>query len=113
MNIRELTGHDPGMIGAIFLIAFLCGVLYAIAIHHSKELIEGYTSLAVVAGVLMTLALSAFIIGIVPTLLVIAVFVCTGAPMIVGEIIDYNNTRRATGKELSDILREHGNGNSN
>jgi len=112
MSIRELSGHDPGVIGAIFIIALLFGVLYAVAIHKLKEMIEGYTSLAVVAGVLITLVLAAFIIGLVPVLIVALVFVCTGTPMIIGEIVQQAQERRAKSEELSRILKEHGNGYS-
>lgn len=112
MNLGELSGQDAGTIGAICLIALLFGILYAIIIYHSKERIEGYTSLAVVAGVLITLALAAFIVPLPYILLVLLLFVCTGTPMIVGEIIEASNDSRAKSKELSELLQEHSNGHT-
>lgn len=113
MNIGELSGHNMGAFGAIAIIALLFGVLYAIFIYYSKDLMEGYASLAVVLGVLITLALSIPLAGLVPVLLVGVVFICTGTPMIVGEIIQHANERRAKSAELVEILRGRSNDGNN
>ena len=81
--IEMQSGKIWVLIGAVIF-----GVAYAAIVYiplYGKH--AGYTSLLVTFGVGVTLAVSTFLIGLVPVLWVIAAFVCTGAPMIAGEAI--------------------------
>lgn len=110
MEIRELFGQYPGTIGVVGLIALLLGILYALLIDKVGDAIGGYRAIAVVGGVVMTLALCLFLLPITHVLLVMFVFVCTGLPMIVGEIVRHILEERAKSEELAAILKDHTNG---
>ena len=64
------------------------GIAYAMLIHWLGDRKEGYTSLLVVFGVLITLAGVAFLSPFA-ALLVAAAFIASGIPMIVGNVLGY------------------------
>lgn len=79
------------------LAAMIFGVVYALIVYiplHGKH--SGYTSLLVVVGVMVSLAISIAEIGLDHTLRVLMIFACTGGPMILGEAIrtKYDETKR-------------------
>lgn len=100
------TGHDLGTIGLVIITSILFGIIYALSIYQLKKhnRLEGYTAFAVVIGVLITIALSAFIIGIANALYVILVFICTGTPMIIGDIIAHQEEERTKEAELRQTI---------
>ena len=79
------------------LAALAFGVIYALIVYiplHGKH--GGYTSLLVVVGVMVSLAISIAAIGLENVLRVLMVFACTGGPMILGEAIrtKYDETKQ-------------------
>ena len=79
------------------LAALAFGVIYALIVYiplHGKH--GGYTSLLVVVGVMVSLAISIAEIGLENVLRVLMVFACTGGPVILGEAIrtKYDKTKR-------------------
>ena len=106
MNIGDTFGQHSGNIGAISIIAILFGIIYAIIIGwlKQKELLEGYTAIAVIVGVLITLILASFIIGLESTLFVLLIFACTGAPMVMGSMWSYTSKRNQTATELRKLM---------
>jgi hypothetical protein len=107
MDDGALIGNQPGTIGALLLIALLFGILYAILIHHLRKAdrLDGYAAFAVVGGVSSTIGLAAFAIGWVAAAIILAFFVATGLPMIIGDIYHYTNQRRDRSQELVNIMR--------
>ncbi len=104
----ELTGIDSGTIGAVAAIGLLFGIAYNTFVawlnHTGRG--EGYTAFLVVGGVLVTLALAGLLIGLAHTLLVILIFICTGLPMIAGDVYRYTEARRQARADLAATLRE-------
>lgn len=92
--IGTVYGIIPVYIGLI-----LVGIIYAILIYwvSEKGYLEGYTSLAVVGGVLITLAGVYFIFPLAVAY-TLGAFFCTGTPMIVGDWLK-NVRRRAKEQE--------------
>lgn len=64
-----------------------------IAWSERRKYLEGYVALAVVAGVLCTLA-GVALIDFTAALLVLGAFVCSGAPMVAGSIARHVEARR-------------------
>lgn len=110
MEIGASIGSEWGIIGVI---ALLFGILYAITIHQLKQSdrLEGYTAFAVVIGVAITVGLSGFIIGWGAVLGVFFIFVCTGTPMVIGDIYQHTTERNQKAAELRRILSEGRDGN--
>jgi hypothetical protein len=65
---------------------FSFSIIYNQFITWLADRQEGYTSLLVVAGVMVTLIGYAFISGIVQALIVAGLFLASGLPMIAGEV---------------------------
>lgn len=78
---QEGFGIASGMVWAMSLAAASFGVLYALLVARLQRagLTEGYTSFLVVLGVLATLAAAISLVGIVPVLVIIWLFVCSGS----------------------------------
>lgn len=109
MSNGAQTGADPGTIGLVIITSLFFGIIYAIAIYQLKKTnrLNGYTAFAVVIGVLITVALSAFIIGIPNALYVIMAFTCSGVPMIFGDIIAHQEEERQKEAELRQAIGGH------
>lgn len=111
MDTGAQFGTNTGAIGAVLVAGVAFGTLYALLVNHLSRSgrLEGFTSLAVVAGVLVTVGLAAIVIGWLPTLFVLLVFVATGTPMIIGDIWSYTNQRSARSEHLRGLF-EHDDG---
>jgi hypothetical protein len=73
--------------------------------------ITGYTALFVVAGVSVTVGLMAFV-SVTFTILMVGAFICSGTPMIIGDMWDHMRERereverlRAEARRLEDEYR--------
>ena len=88
----------------IYLALAIMGLGYnaLVAKWERKHYLEGYTALAVVLGVAITLAPFLFF-PVVPIWQVYLAFVCTGLPMIIGSILRHV---RARSDELVDLRHE-------
>lgn len=108
--IWDTTGIQPGIIGAVLSAAFIYGLAYNafVAWLNRTGRGEGYTSILVVAGTLVTLAFASILIGLLHTLLVLLVFVATGLPMVLGDLYRYTEARRKAREQLAATLREIG-----
>lgn len=104
----ELSGLDLGTMGAVAGAGLLFGIAYnaLVAWLNRTGRGEGYTSFLVVGGVLVTIALSSLLIGLAHTLIIILIFICTGLPMIIGDVYRYTEARRRASAELAATLRE-------
>lgn len=93
-----MIGVTSGII-TVYIGLILVGIIYAILIYliSEKGYLEGYTSLAVVGGVLVTLAGVYFIFPLAAAY-TLGAFVCTGTPMIIGDWLK-NVRRRAKEQE--------------
>jgi apolipoprotein N-acyltransferase len=114
-----MIGADFGRVSGEISIAalaavYIAGLVFGIGFNWMTDkatrsgFIRGYTALFVVVGVLITLALAAVVIGLLPALVVVGEFVFTGAPMILGEMVRHKR------EELALLRRErqeakHGN----
>ncbi len=87
--IGVTTGTNWGLIAFVCLVAILFGLgwNWLTAWAEKTGFIKGYTAFFVVGGVAVTVALAAFLVGIVAALIVAGMFVLTGTPMIVGSMI--------------------------
>lgn len=77
---------DWKMIGIVLSTSFIFGLFYNNFVGWLGKRKEGYLGPLVVGGVTVVLVLSAFLIGLINTLLVAACFVAAGTPMAIGEI---------------------------
>lgn len=113
MDIGAQSGANPGTISLVVIAGLLFGTIYAIIIHQLKQAgrLDGYTALAVVVGVLISVALSAFLIGIINALLVILIFITTGTPMIIGDIYNYTEQRKRKDNEIRQVIGGQQDGN--
>jgi hypothetical protein len=91
------NGTLAGLIGLLFgLLMF--GVVYAVFVYWLDERKRGYTSLLVVAGVSITMIGIALMDALTdwPAVVITGVcFICSGTPMIVGEIVKTIRQRQA------------------
>ena len=106
MDIGALSGLQPGEIGAVCVGALLFGIAYNAftAWFNRSGQGEGYTAFLVVGGVLVTLAFAAILIGVTNALWVLAVFGCTGLPMVIGDVHRYTQQRKQATEELRAAL---------
>ncbi len=73
---------------------------------EEKRLNRGFTSLLVVVGVGVTVGASALLIGLENALVVLALFVASGLPMIVGSISRYIRERAEEDRRASEMTRQ-------
>lgn len=97
MTIETSTLQVLAVVG---LLAF--GVGYNMLTARVEKLDQAYTSILVVGGVLVTLAVSVVFIGVVPALIVGACFVLSGLPMTIGSMHRYLTRHGETGRDLTD-----------
>lgn len=111
--------HESGInwatigLGWLFLVAclgVLIGILYNHFVNwlHAEKHDQGYTALLVVGGVVITLGLALPFIGLEHTAIVTVLFICTGTPMIVGDVWRYVVERRQRAQKLAKTLKELG-----
>lgn len=92
---------DWRLIGVTLMGLFMFGWAFNALVNGLGDLKEGYTSLLVVGGVLITL-LGVALISWQCALLTLAMFAASGTPMIIGEVI--RSVRRR--EEVLKALRE-------
>ena len=94
---------DFGLYSGIFTLLVLFGIAYnALAAWMERRgYMEGYVSLIVALGMLVTLI--PFIIFDLPVITVLGGFICTGTPMIVGSISRYLQERERAQRELARL----------
>ena len=99
----ETLGLNQGAIG-VYIGAVLFGVVYNsfIAWMRANGHGDGLVSLFVAGGVVVTLILSAFVVGPVAAGLVALMFVCSGLPMMGGSLWRYVSNLRAELRESAD-----------
>lgn len=92
----ETIKCDFSVILAVYFACLMFGMGYNVFIERLSEkgYLEGFISLVVAGGVLITLALTA-IISWQCTLIVLGAFVASGVPMILGSIWRYVKAREA------------------
>lgn len=92
MDIGSNSGAIPVAIGAVLI---LFGILYdwLASYLHQKGHSEGYTSLLVVGGVLVTILAAGFVIGWPAVIWLLILFACSGTPMVIGDIYRYAKAR--------------------
>lgn len=91
-----MNGLTSGQIAAAFGL-FLFGIAYAVAVYYARKRgwLEGYTSLYVVLGVLVTIAGAAIPVnGTIPVEWLLLCFGASGTPMIIGDIAVYIKARQ-------------------
>ena len=95
---------DIGLISGVLLglVLFGLGFNALTSWAEQKGYMDGFTSLFVALGVLMTLAPFALVNPIF-ALLVLAGFFASGLPMIVGSIVRYIKRREQTRKEIARL----------
>lgn len=107
MEISTSFGLNLGTIG-VTIIAIGAGAGYNYLIERLKEddRLEGYSALAVVVGVLMTLSFAVPFIGIMPVLIVGWLFAATGTPMIIGDVSRAWKERKQRDTAVRNYLNE-------
>lgn len=105
MEISTSFGLNLGTIG-VTIIAIGAGAGYNYLIERLKEddRLEGYSALAVVIGVILTLALAFPFIGLWPTIILCWLFACTGIPMIIGDVTRAWRNKEATATAVRQYL---------
>jgi hypothetical protein len=96
---------DYGLIWGVFgaLVLFGLGYNALVAWLERKHYTEGFLSLVVALGVLVTLA-GVAILSIEAALLTLGAFIATGVPMIVGSIVRYIQRRETAKNNLRNGL---------
>ena len=102
MNSGCFPALDWRLIGAVGFGLFFYGCAYDGLVNHLGDKKDGYTSLLVVGGVLVTLAAVALVYWPAAVICAIA-FMASGLPMIVGDIYRAIRRREAALK----VLREN------
>jgi hypothetical protein len=107
MRIGGESGVDPVVIGFVCVLLLVFGVLYNRLIEYleRRHYLEGFVSISVVAGVGVTL-LGMFFIDPTTAVVMLLLFICSGAPMIWGSIMRYVKAREAHQKSLREFDRD-------
>ena len=87
--------------GFILISLMLFGTLFAIIVNRLIDQLQGYMSLVVAAGVLITLAHAAFVYW-QAALIVLVCFAASGGPMIIGDVVRAINKR----ERMKDFQRQ-------
>ncbi len=91
------------LLAAIFLLVlFGIGYNLVVAEWERKKYLEGFTSLAVVAGVLITLLIEAGLNWQAAVLTLIC-FAASGLPMVIGSVWRYAKNRRKNQEEYESL----------
>lgn len=94
---------DWRLIGAVFFGLFCFGCGYAALTAWIGDRKQGYTSLMVVGGVLVTL-LGVALVSWPSALLTAGAFIASGTPMIVGEIVTYKRREAEALRRMKDEI---------
>jgi hypothetical protein len=111
--MENLAVFQPqiSLIVIVYLVLLLLGILYNVLVAFAEKsgILEGYTALAVVIGVLFTL-IGVAVINWKAALLTLGGFVFSGSPMIVGEITRYAEARKKEKENVRQAatVAEHG-----
>lgn len=98
-----MIGNDLGLITVLIGLLFF-GCAYAWLIAKLGQHKDGYTSLLVVAGVLVTLSGAAVVIGVPAVMVVLACFAASGTPMVIGDVVSYARQRAKDREELRRVV---------
>jgi len=82
MDINKLQISEEMAMAFLFLLLF--GVSYNLMVEKWQKRTQRYTAELVVGGVLITVLVSGFLIGLESMLTVLVLFVASGTPMVVG-----------------------------
>lgn len=104
----ELSGQNMGYFAAALLGLLIFGYLFDRLTEWTERNTEGYTAFLVVAGVAVTLGVCIPFIGLYNTALVVAAFIFSGLPMIIGSVLRQAKKNRA---ELERIRKAADDGN--
>jgi hypothetical protein len=101
-----IFGINSASIVAVLLSLIAFGALYNELIGWAEKhhYLEGFTSIAVAVGVLVTLV-GVSLLSMQAALIALGAFVASGTPMIVGSIIRYVAKRAAVQKALIEEAR--------
>jgi hypothetical protein len=107
-DVMDLLDFGPNL--GTFLVslsALAAGIAYNAVINQLKDdgKLEGYSAIAVVVGVLITAVFASLFVGLWSILIVGWFFVCTGTPMIVGDVTRAWAEKQATDEQIREILR--------
>jgi predicted tellurium resistance membrane protein TerC len=89
---------------AVYFALLLFGVIYNAIIEHIErnKYIEGFTSLAVVLGVAVTVLACGFLVGWLTVGIVSLGFAFSGLPMVIGSVVRYVRARAVSQKMARD-----------
>lgn len=102
MNATQWAIDWP-LMGAVVFGLFMFGIAYNALVGWIGERKEGYTSLLVVGGVLITL-LGAAIVSWQAALWIVLCFSASGIPMIIGDILRYIHKREKALAEQRQMI---------
>jgi heme A synthase len=95
---------DFSLYAAVFFGLTLFGILYnsIVGWMSTHKYSEGFTSLLVAAGVLVTVCACGFLIGWLAVGIVLLGFAFSGAPMVIGSVVRYVCRRAEAQRALRD-----------
>ncbi len=91
-------------LGGLFVVSW--GYNALLAWLERKGYHDGYVSLFVVGGVAYTLLTGVWLIGLEPTLILLAAFAASGLPMVLGSIWRYVGQRTCEERRLREQARQ-------
>jgi Cu/Ag efflux pump CusA len=105
MTLHEIKLETSAIL-AVYLVLALFGIGYnaAVAWWERQRYIEGFVSLAVVLGVLITLG-GVAVLSWQAALIALGGFVASGAPMVAGSIIRYVQRRAEDQRHVRQTAR--------
>jgi predicted PurR-regulated permease PerM len=106
----DISGLDWGTIAAVYLALVLFGLGYnrLVAWLERRGYAHGFASLLVVAGVVVTVGMTA-VISLTFALVTAGAFIASGTPMIIGSLGRYVTRRE---KQLQELREEARGGNA-
>lgn len=103
-----MNGMEMGLwFGMVVGFLFVFGVAFNLLIGwvERQGWLDGFTALAVVVGVGVTLLAAGILIGFEDVLVVLVCFAASGAPMVLGSWWRYVNRRSQERVDIRDIVR--------
>jgi lysylphosphatidylglycerol synthetase-like protein (DUF2156 family) len=107
MQMQSMATFWP-VFGLVLAVLVLFGVGYNALTQHLERSgqVRGFVSLLVAGGTAVTIMASGLLIGLVPALVVLACFVASGLPMMVGSVQRYVDERAADEKAARELAKE-------